>query len=192
MEVNKQDDIIINLLFDRDETVLEQISVRYKGLYKKILKQMLSNEEDICECENDVLLAVWNSIPPNRPSNFSAYICKLARNISINRFKYNTRAKRGTGYTLVIEELCECVPDQSPRNNYNKLAEQKEIGEIISRFVRILDAETRVLFIRRYFYLESVSSLAKRYEMSENRISVKLFRARNKLCDILRKEGIAL
>lgn len=190
--MNKQDDIIINLLFDRDETVLEQISVRYRGLYKKILKQMLSNEEDICECENDVLLAVWNSIPPNRPNNFSAYICKLARNISINRFKYNTRAKRGIGYTLVIEELYECIPDHSSKNNYNKIAEQKEIGEIISSFVRSLDAETRVLFIRRYFYLESVSSLAKRYEMSENRISVKLFRARNKLCDILRKEGIAL
>ncbi|MBQ7105900.1 MAG: sigma-70 family RNA polymerase sigma factor [Clostridia bacterium] len=190
MQANKQEEIV-GLLFDRDETVLAQISVQYSGLYKKILKQILSNDEDICECENDVLLAVWNSIPPNRPNNFAAYVCKLARNISINRFKYNNRAKRSSGYTLVVEELCECIPDNSTEKEYNKV-EREEINEIISNFVRELDAETRVLFVRRYFYLESVTSLAERFEIPENRISVKLFRARNKLQDVFRKEGIAL
>lgn len=183
---------IIKSLFERDEKVLERISDRYKDLYRNILKQILSNDEDICECENDVLLAVWNSIPPNRPNNFSAYICKLARNISINKFKYNTRAKRGAQYTVFIEELSECIPDKSPRNNYNIIAEQKEINEILSNFVNNLDAENRILFIRRYFYLESVSSLAERYGISENKISVKLFRVRSKLHKLLEQEGIVL
>lgn len=190
MQVQKQEEIVA-LLFERNEEVLEQISVQYGCLYKGILRQILNNPEDISECENDVLLAVWNSIPPNRPNNFSAYICKLARNVSVNRFKYNNRAKRSSGYTLVVEELCECIPDNSTEKEYNKV-EREEINEIISNFVRELDAETRVLFVRRYFYLESVASLAERFEIPENRISVKLFRARNKLQDVFRKEGIAL
>lgn len=182
---------IIELLFERDEKVLVQISDRYKCLYNNILRQILNNEEDICECENDVLLAIWNSIPPNRPSNFPAYICKLARNISINRFKHNTRLKRSAGFAVVIEELSECIPDKFS-DDYIKSTEKKEINTIINNFIKELDAETRILFIRRYFYLESISNIAKRYKMSENKVSVKLFRARNKLNKLFEKEGIAI
>ncbi|MBO5231873.1 MAG: sigma-70 family RNA polymerase sigma factor [Clostridia bacterium] len=189
--MNTTEDIkIIDLLFERNESGLSQIEAKYKNLYKSILAKLLSNGEDVEECENDVLLAVWNSIPPNRPENLSAYICKIARNVSINKFKYNTRTKRSKGYITALEELSECIPDKAAEGSFDKKAEQKEISEAISDFLRGMDAETRILFIRRYFYLESVTELSKRYGISENRISVKLFRTRAKLHKYLEKEGI--
>ena len=189
--MNTTEDIkIIDLLFERNESGLSQIEAKYKNLYKSILAKLLSNGEDVEECENDVLLAVWNSIPPNRPENLSAYICKIARNVSINKFKYNTRTKRSKGYITALEELSECIPDKAAEGSFDKKAEQKEISEAISDFLRGMDAETRILFIRRYFYLESVTELSKRYRISENRISVKLFRTRAKLHKYLEKEGI--
>ena len=189
--MNTTEDIkIIDLLFERNESGLSQIEAKYKNLYKSILAKLLSNGEDVEECDNDVLLAVWNSIPPNRPENLSAYICKIARNVSINKFKYNTRTKRSKGYITALEELSECIPDKAAEGSFDKKAEQKEISEAISDFLRGMDAETRILFIRRYFYLESVTELSKRYGISENRISVKLFRTRAKLHKYLEKEGI--
>ena len=186
--MNTTEDIkIIDLLFERNESGLSLIEAKYKNLYKSILAKLLSNGEDVEECENDVLLAVWNSIPPNRPENLSAYICKIARNVSINKFKYNTRTKRSKGYITALEELSECIPDKAAEGSFDKKAEQKEISEAISDFLRGMDAETRILFIRRYFYLESVTELSKRYGISENRISVKLFRTRAKLHKYLEK-----
>ena len=189
--MNTTEDIkIIDLLFERNDSGLSQIEAKYKNLYKSILAKLLSNGEDVEECENDVLLAVWNSIPPNRPENLSAYICKIARNVSIYKFKYITRTKRSKGYITALEELSECIPDKAAEGSFDKKAEQKEISEAISDFLRGMDAETRILFIRRYFYLESVTELSKRYGISENRISVKLFRTRAKLHKYLEKEGI--
>ena len=190
--IDSEDIKLVQLLFERDEQVLEQITLQYRGAYKNILRKLLSSEEDISECENDVLLAVWNSIPPNRPQNLCAYICRLARNIGINRFKYNKRAKRGDGYSLILDELSETIPDKSPDNNYSRREENRQINAVISQFLNQLDPETRVLFIRRYYYLESVTELAERFKMSENRVAVKLFRARKKLHKLLEKEGIAI
>ncbi len=187
-----KDEQIIEALFSRDESILEQISNNYKNLYISVLRQILGSEEDVSECENDVLLAVWNSIPPNRPDNLAAYISKLARNISINRFKYNTRSKRAAGYMLVLEELSECIPDSKSGKEITRLEENKELSKILNDFLKGLDPETRVLFVRRYFYLESVGSLAERYGFTENKVSVKLHRARNKLHKILEKEAVII
>ena len=183
---------IIEMLFERQEKVLELISSKFKNLYKSVIEQILDDKEDVLECENDVLLAIWNSIPPNRPNSLAAYICKLARNISINRYKYNKRAKRDSGYALVLDELGECIPDKISKTLYDDIAEQKEIKTILNDFIKGLDAETRVIFIRRYFYLESVSSIAKRYKISENAVAVKLHRTRKKLHKLLEEEGISI
>ena len=92
------DNRIIELLFERAENALDEVSHKYSRLYKGIIREVLSDEYDVEECGNDVLLAVWNTIPPNRPNSLPSYICKIARRIGINRFKYNTRQKRNTGY----------------------------------------------------------------------------------------------
>lgn len=181
---------IISLLFERSEYALDSLSKKYSRLYKGVLRETLSNESDVEECANDVLLAVWNSIPPNSPDCLSAYVCKCARRIGINRYKYNTREKRNTGYTVMLSELDDCIPDNSYEDEYLKREQSEQLRQILSDFVRSLDAETRVLFVRRYIYLEPVASLSERYGIKENVISVKLFRARRKLKKILSKEGI--
>ena len=182
------DNRIIELLFERAENALDEVSIKYSRLYKWIIREVLSDEGDVEECENDVLMAVWNTIPPNRPDSLSSYICKIARRISINRFKYSTRQKRNTGYTVMLSELGDCLPVDEPIDDGDERSEL--IGVLLSDFIRSLDPETEILFVRRYMYLESVTDLAKRFELDENRISVKLYRARKKLKKVLEKEGI--
>lgn len=183
------DDIkIIELLFGRADSALEEVSVKYSRLYKGIIREMLSDECDVEECANDLLLALWNSIPPNIPKSLSAYICKLARHIGVDRLRYNTRQKRDTGYTVTLSELDECLPDEALTDENGEKSES--IRAILSDFIKKLDAESEVLFVRRYIYLESVASLAERFDMDENYVSVKLYRARKNLKKLLMKEGI--
>lgn len=173
-----EDDQIKIMLFERSEAALNTLAQKYAGLYKPVLWEILRNESDVEECANDVLLAVWNSIPPNDPQNLPAYLCRIARRIGIDKLRHRTRKKRDSGYTVSLSELNECLPDSGGLPGEN---DDGQIRKVLSEFVRGLDPETRVLFLRRYVYLESVASLAKRFSLSENYIAVKLYRARKKL-----------
>lgn len=184
------DKLIIELLFRRSETALDELTRKYSRLYKSIIREVLSDECDVDECGNDVLLAVWNSIPPNRPESLPAYICKIARRIGIDRLRYHTRQKRNSGFMLTLSELEECLPAEESIQETEERNEQ--IRTVLTAFLRSLDPETEILFVRRYIYLESVAELAKRFDLEENRISVKLYRARKKLKKVFEKEGIKL
>ena len=188
IDMDIEDKRIIDLLFARSENALDELSCKYSRLYRNILRQLLGNESDAEECANDVLLAVWNSIPPNRPDNLPAYLCKIARRIGINRARYRTRQKRNADYTVLLSELDDCIPDRDSPDGQE--TEGETIRAVLSDFLRGLDKETRVLFVRRYIYLETVASLAERFGLSENHVSVKLFRARKKLKKLLEKEEI--
>lgn len=183
-----EDQKIIDLLFARSEHALDELSRKYSRLYKGILGNMLCDACDVEECANDVLLAVWNSIPPNRPDRLPAYLCKIARRIGVNRIRYQTRQKRDARYTIMLSELDDCIPDQAAPDGQDM--EGERIRAVLSDFLRGLDVETRVLFIRRYIYLEPVASLAERFGLRENHVSVKLLRARKKLKKLLEKEEI--
>ena len=172
------DKLIIELLFRRSETALDELTRKYSRLYKSIIREVLSDECDVDECGNDVLLALWNSIPPNRPESLPAYICKIARRIGIDRLRYHTRQKRNSGFMLTLSELEECLPAEESIQETEERNEQ--IRTLLTAFLRSLDPETEILFVRRYIYLESVAELAKRFQLEENRISVKLYRARKK------------
>jgi len=180
---------IIIMLFERSEAALDHLAKKYAGVYKRILWEILRDESDMEECANDVLLAVWNSIPPNDPQNLPAYLCRIARRIGIDKLRHRTRKKRDSGYTVSLSELNECLPDPGglPREE-----DGRQIRHVLSEFIRQLDPETQVLFIRRYVYLESVASLSKRFSLNENYIAVKLYRARKKLKKHLIKEDISL
>ena len=181
---------IVAKLFERREYVLSEISEKYSRLYISILREVLDDERDVEECANDVLLALWDSIPPNSPDDLVSYICKIARRIGIDRYRYNTREKRGGEYTVMLSELDESLPDLSTDLDKSVCNDGEIIREALQKFINNLDVETRVLFVRRYFHFESVASLAKRFALSENVISVRLFRARKKLKKVLEKEGI--
>ena len=182
-----EDKQIIDLFFERSEIAIAETDKKYGNYCRHIAYRILSNEQDASEIKNDTYLAAWNSIPPNNPDCLPAYINKIARRIAISRYRYNTRKKRDSGYTVAFSELEECIPDNSQRVDNDNEARVKRI---LSDFVRSLDGETRVLFVRRYLYLESVQELAKRYELKENNISVKLHRARKKLRKLLEEEAI--
>lgn len=180
---------IIDLLFARNEKGLIITEEKYDRLYKSILRQALSDESDIDECSNDVLMALWNSIPPQFPNHYPAYICRIARRIGINRYKHNTRQKRGEGYTVALSELEGCIPAPDLIQAREHV---RELYQVLNMFLRELDEQTRVLFIRRYYYLETVKSLAQRFEVTENYVSVRLHRARKTLKALLEQEGIAI
>lgn len=180
---------IIELLFARDEQGLVHTEEKYARMYCSILRQALSDESDVEECKNDVLMALWNSIPPNFPNHFPAYICRIARRIGIDRYKYNTRQKRAQGYTVLLSELEGCIPapDQLEARQNAKL-----LVQVLGDFLLSLDEQTRVLFLRRYYYLETVKSLAQRFNVTENFVSVRLHRARKMLKTLLIEEGVSI
>ena len=180
------DNEIIEKLFNRDEKALELLANQYHRFYESIIREVLDNDADVQECVNDLLLSIWNRIPPDRPTYLSAYIAKIARRIGVSKFRYNTRRKRDAGYVLSLTELEEVLPSLS----IGEEMEDVQLSTLISDFLRKLDVESRVLFIRRYVYFESVDSLSQRFGISKNNLSVKLYRIRNKLKTVLEKGGI--
>lgn len=186
------DDKIIELLFDKDERGLEVIKQKYSALYKGILRQTLSDENDVKECENDLLLAVWNSIPPQNPRSLKAYICVIARRLGVDRYRYNSRQKRGNGYTLLLSEIGDCIPDNNSVDFSETDEENQKVKSVLDNFLKGLDKKTRVLFVHRYFLFYSVYDIAEKFNLKENYISVRLFRAKNKLKKLLKKENIYL
>lgn len=187
-----EDKKIIELFFERSENAIAAIKQKYSGLYMNILRQLLTDNSDIEECENDILLAVWNSIPPNTPEYLHAYICKIARRIGINKYKHTTRLKRNLYYTVTLSELEDCIACDINTETQLEIDDKEKLQKLLNDFVEKLDPKTRVLFIRHYVYMESIKDLSKRFDISENLISVKLFRARKKLKTKLLKEGIGI
>ena len=185
-----EDNAIIELFFARDESALTEVENKYSRMYVNILNRVLDDAEDVEECRNDLLIALWRIIPPERPRCLAAFIGKMARRIGIDRYRKNTRQKRGGGHTLSLTECEEngiiAVSEPFTEND------SADIGRVISEFLRMLDGETRVIFIRRYFYCESVTELSRRFGLSENVISVRLYRTKERLKKHLEKEGIYL
>ena len=137
------------------------------------------------ECVNDTYLVAWNNIPPNQPSPLVTYLCKIARNVSLKKLRYNTAQKRNSYYEMSLSELEECIP--SGNSIY---AEEKELTQVIEDFLVSLDKKSRVMFLRRYWFADSISDIAEKFCMKENNVSVKLMRIRKKLKKILEKEGL--
>lgn len=184
-EGKRMDDVkIIEALFERDECALVELEQRYGRIYRTAVRNVLRDPRDVEECINDTLLAVWNTIPPKRPSSLLAFVSRIARAKAIDKLRYNTREKRDESMSLLLEELEECVADNEERED--------ECAEILNEFLDGLSIRPRVIFLRRYFYFESVQSIAKRFDMTENAVSVSLFRTREGLRKALIKKGIKI
>ena len=184
-----EDNRIVELLLERSETALHEVSARYAGTCRGVLRGLLNDPQDVEECFNDVLLAVWNSVPPNQPRNLNTYICRLARRTGIDRLRYNTRQKRNAAWTVMVSELGDRLPDETPQTEQ---ADAGRLNAVLTDFLNGLDAETRILFLWRYVYAETVPELAVRFGISENYVAVRLYRARKKLKTVLEKEGIGI
>jgi len=181
---------IVQLYWDRNEQAIPVTADKYGNYCTSIAKNILGNREDAEECVNDTYLNAWNSMPPHRPSILSAFLGKITRNLSIKRYKYNTTDKRGGGQLLgVLDEISNLV---SETDDVEQEFSSKELIKAIDTFLGTLSAEKRGIFIRRYWYFDSISDIANRFGMTENNISVTLNRLRLKLHNYLLERDFEL
>lgn len=179
---------IIDLYFARNERAIEETADKYGHLCFRIAHNILYSIEDTKECVNDTYLCAWNTIPPQKPNNFMAFLCKITRNLSLKRLDYRRAQKRNPELILSLEELETVLPDDQIQREIN----DEDIGAAISRFLKTEPEERRNVFIRKYWFCDSIQSISKRYAFSEGKVKSMLHRSRNRLKDYLKKEGIAL
>ena len=177
---------IIGLLFQRSETAIFVLQQKFGGLCRSIISNILPDSRDVEECMSDAFLRVWNSIPPQRPERLDSYIARIARNVALDRYDYNTASMRHTGLTLAYEELALYLPSREQETD------AVEFKSFINRFLRSLPKASRMMFLRRYWYGESIAQIAKALECSEEKVKSTLFRTRNKMRQAMIKEGIYL
>ncbi len=179
---------IIELYFNRDELAIAETERKYGRLCRKIANKIIGNEHDADECVNDTYLGIWQAIPPQRPNNLCAFVAKIARNLAIGRLKYRVAAKRSCEALVSLSELEEVIPDVSSFDDI----EDREVGRWISDFLYSENEEVRNIFIRKYWYFDSIEELSEKYGYSKPKIKSILFRTRNKLREYLAEKGIAL
>ena len=179
---------IIELYFERDEQAIKETDSKYGKLCHSIAYNILNNREDSEECVNDTYVGVWNAIPPTRPNNFMAFICKIARNLSLKRLEFTKREKRSADIIISFEELAAVLPDERYAPNIS----DEDIGKVISEFLRNQKEDAKNVFILKYYFFDSISEIAKRYSFTESKVKNMLFYTRNKLKDYLIKEGVEI
>ncbi len=183
-----EDNKIIELFFARSEQALAELSAKYGRLIFGIAKNILGDEEDARECENDTYLGAWRTIPPERPNPLSAYVCRIARNLSLKKYRSKKAQKRDCAFDLSMEELGDCLAAPSIEETWSA----RELGQAIGRFLDTQNRESRTMFMRRYWFCDSIKEIAQRFAISENNASVKLSRIRVSLKKYLQKEGFDL
>lgn len=182
------DEKIIGLYFERNEKAIDETDKKYGKLCFGIAHNILRNTEDSEECVNDTYLALWNRIPPVRPNNFKAFVSGITRNLSLGKFEFIHAKKRSPDVVLSFSELEEVLPDKNSSLNM----ECEELGRIISDFLKAETAENRNVFIRRYYFFDSVSDIAGRFSFSESKVKSMLSRERKRLKKHLEKEGVTI
>lgn len=178
-----EDTEIVNLIYNREELGINELKNKYNELLYNLAFSILNDNNDADESVNDTYLKVWKTIPPYKPTFLKSFLCKLTRQISIDKYRIN---KRKRTKERLINDL-----DYEISSNHNLDDEfyKNELINLINQFLRKLDTETKILFIRRYFLNEPVKSLSNRFTIPETNISVKLLRVKTKLKKYLEKEG---
>ena len=206
-----EDQKIIDLYTNREERAIHETDKKYGRLCTSISMGILNDIRDSEECVSDTWLTLWNQIPPKKPNPFKAYICRIIKNLSLKRYEYHHAKKRNSQYDLSLEELEECISKEQNVENQIELRELKldfpyiQNGVNISNFTRPTDIqkkrmreklnlpkEKRILFLRRYWFLQSVSEMARDYEITPKNMSVKLLRIRKELKEYLKEEGFEI
>jgi len=182
-----EDEKIVSLYWKREEAAIRETEIKYDRYLTKIAYNILADREDSRESVNDTYLAAWNSMPPHRPAALSAYLAKLTRRISIDRFRYRSRDKRrGSEYAVSLSELGDCV---SGGNTTEEIVNVKLLADTIGIYLRLQSEEARNAFIGRYYFLDPIKEVAAYCGMSESKCKTLLHRTRVGLKEYLRKEG---
>lgn len=184
-----EDQEIIELFYARSEQAITQLQNKYGRRCLQVAGNILNNQLDAEECVNDAYLAAWNTIPPQKPDPLLTYICHIVRNLSIKKYHANNALKRNSHYDIALDELEECI--QTKETVEDQIA-VKELAEAINQFLGTLSRENRIMFVRRYWFSDSVADIAKMFKMSSRNVSLRLLRVRKGLKKYLEKEGMWL
>ena len=177
---------IVNLYWERSERAISASSDKYGPYCRTIAHNILRSPEDTEECVNDTWLNAWNSMPPQRPGRLRAFLGRITRNLALDRYSYNHAQKRCGEVDALLSELQECIADRTDR------FEERYVAEAISAFLRKQPEQKRMVFLRRYWYADSIEAIARRGHMSQSQVKSMLFRMRAALRAHLEKEGIPL
>ncbi len=180
-----EDRDIIALYWDRSETAIRETQQKYGKYCYVIAYNILYSHEDAEECVNDTYVKAWETMPPEKPTRLSAYLAAITRNIALNRYAHNHADKRDTHLTEVYDEAADTIP--TPEKAFS---DELILKEAINAFVAALPKETRIIFVRRYWYMSSVKDIAKDYGLSEGTVKSILSRTRKRFKAHLEKEGI--
>ena len=175
------DQEIIALYFDRNEQAIAETDKSYGKVCMQVSMNILDSRPDAEECVSDTYLKTWNSIPPTKPNSLCAFVCRIARNLSLNRLRDLRREKRNRELTVSFEELEACISVDESHADI--------LPSLISSFLESMDETDRKLFMGRYFHATPVKDLAKTYDMTPNAVSLRLRRIRERLRVYLEKEG---
>ena len=180
------DSQIIALFWDRNEDAIQETDRAYGRRLHVLSDRILRNEQDAQESVSDTYLKTWETIPPQRPTYFFAYLAKLCRNFSLARLQCQSAAKRSAQVVELTREMAECIPDDSQERKL----EGEELGQLLNVFLASISLENRLIFLRRYWYADSIQEIAARYRISQSKVKTQLHRTRKKLKLFLEKEGI--
>lgn len=180
------DNYIVGLFWERSELAIEKTQEKYGPYCESIAKRILGSQSDAEECVNDAILKAWNSIPPNRPESLSAYLGKITRNTALNRYSQSRAKKRSSSNEAVLGEVLEIIPPSESTD----FTEEITIRDAVNRFLRKLPDNTRIIFVRRYWFMSSINEIASDLGLSQSNVKVTLMRTRDLLREHLKKEGI--
>lgn len=182
------DNQIIDMLFQRDENAIRAIDEKYGARLNALAANILQSREDGLECVNDAYMRVWKNIPPAKPEHLFAYVASVARNIAIDLIRKNNAGKRQARIVELTKELEECIGDSGLQTHLDK----EDVGDMLSDFLNSIDENKRIIFLRRYWYSDSIKDISERMQMSESAVKVSLHRTRKELRKYLESEGLYL
>ena len=180
------DSKIIELFYERSEQAIIELSNKYGAICNKVADNILNNRLDSEECVNDTYMSAWNSMPEERPNLLAPFLAAITRNHALDLYRKNHSLKRGAGETaLALDELL----DMAGAENTEASVDEALLSQHINTFLSGLEKQSRMIFVRRYFYVDSLVQIADAYSMSESAVKSQLFRIRQKLKEYLDKEG---
>ena len=184
-----EDKAIIELFWARSQQAIVETADKYGRKLHVLSMNILHNNEDAQECVNDTYHAAWNTLPPQKPDFFFAYLARLTRNFSFGVYDYKNARKRSADIVELSGELEKCIP---AARGIEEQLESAEIGKALSAFLRLQPEQMRRVFIRRYWYAQGIADIAKDFGISESKVKSMLFRMRGKLKTHLEMEGIVI
>lgn len=182
------DEKIIELFYKRDQQAIRELDNKYGKICHKLSYNIVNSRQDAEECVNDAYWGAWNAIPPVHPSPLLSYIAKIVRNISLNTY-WRNEADKHSGYTIAMQEIETCMADSKTVEDD---VEAKELARFIESFLDTLTVKERVIFMRRYAYMDTYADIAKQVGISEKNISVRLTLIRQKMKHPMKKVNLLL